>query len=146
MKKRFKQHELSDNVFVFDDGYRGECPLEDSDLIAFKWWMDYRFPDVLWFHPSQETKSNSVQHLASRARKGVRSGVSDVIILTPGVRWHKATIELKRHDSMLSKWQPGQIPFLNDSASAGAFSAVACGLDQIKIAVLTYFGLISDVD
>ena len=49
MKKRFKQHELSERVFIFDDGYRGKCPHEDSDLIAFKWWMDYRFPDVLYF-------------------------------------------------------------------------------------------------
>ena len=146
MKKRFKQHELSDKVFIFDDGYRGVCPHEDTDLIAYWMWMQHKFPDVLWFHTPNETKKPTPQYLESRRRKGVLDGVSDIVILTPGVRWEKAIIEAKRHDSSLSQWQKGQIPFLNKGAGDGAFAAVACGLEQLKKATLFYFGLLSDVD
>lgn len=146
MKKRFKQHELSDEVFIFDDGYRGDCPHEDTDLIGYWMWMEYRFPDALWFHSPNETRNPTPQYLESRRRKGVLPGVSDVVILTPGLKWYKATIEVKRHDTSLSKWQHGQIPFLNRSAESGSFAAVAGGLEQLKIATLFYFGLLSDVD
>lgn len=146
MKKKFKQHELSDEVFIFDDGYRGDCPHEDTDLIGYWMWMECRFPDALWFHSPNETRKPTPQYLESRRRKGVLPGVSDVVILTPGLKWHKATIEVKRHDTSLSKWQPGQIPFLNRSAKSGSFSAVAGGLHQLKRATLFYFGLPLDVD
>lgn len=146
MRKRFRQHELSDKVFVFDDGYRGACTFEDTDLIAYWMWMQHKFPSVLWFHTPNETKKPTPQYLESRRRKGVLDGVSDIVILTPGVNWHKAIIEAKRRDSSLSKWQKGQIPFLNKGADDGAFAAVACGLEQLKKATLFYFGLPFDVD
>lgn len=146
MKKKHGQHELSDRVMIFDDGYRGDCPHEDTDMIGYWMWMQYRFPDALWFHTPNETRNPSPQYMESRRRKGVLPGVSDIVILTPGIIFPKATIEAKRHDTSKSKWQPGQIPFLNRSAESGSFAAVAGGLVQLKKATLFYFGLLDDVE
>lgn len=146
MKNSFKGHTLDESVFIFTDGYKGSCPHEDTDLIEYWMWMRHKLPDVLWFHSPNETKKPTPQYLESRRRKGVLSGVSDVVIVSPGDRWGCATIELKRRDMSLSKWQPGQIPFLNSSAAAGSFSALAGGAEQLKKATLFYFGLPFDAD
>lgn len=117
---------------------------EDTDQKAYAAWMKYRFPMVTWFHVPNETKG-SVQHYISREMKGVRDGVSDNIILSPG-KWPKGAIEHKKNASKRPQFRPGQLPFLEEVVISGGFAAVTYGIHQLKMATLYYFGLESRVD
>ena len=77
---------------------------------------------------------------------GVRSGVSDNVILTHGINHKCALIELKRRDKTKSKVSKSQTDVLEEAIVEGHFGAIAYGLDEIKKATLFYFGLPFDVD
>lgn len=140
MENKLKQ--LDSGIWVFDSGYRGECPKEETDQMAYGLWMQYRFPDVLWFHVPNETGTKSGPQFVEKRRKmGVRSGVSDNVILTNGVNHKCGLIELKRRDKTKSKVSPSQIEVLEAAILEGHFGAIAYGLEEIKRATLFYFGL-----
>ena len=139
--------QLKSGIRVFDSGYRGECPKEETDQIGYGLWMQHRFPDVLWFHVPNETGTRSgPQFVEKRRRMGVRSGVSDNVILTHGINHKCALIELKRRDKTKSKVSKSQTDVLEEAIVEGHFGAIAYGLDEIKKATLFYFGLPFDVD
>lgn len=139
--------QLKNGIWVFDSGYRGDCPKEETDQISYGLWMQHRFPDVLWFHVPNETGTRSgPQFVEKRRRMGVRSGVSDNVILTRGINHKCALIELKRRDKTKSKVSKSQTDVLEEAIVEGHFGAIAYGLDEIKKATLFYFGLHFDVD
>lgn len=139
--------QLKSGIWVFDSGYRGDCPKEETDQISYGLWMQHRFPDVLWFHVPNETGTRSgPQFVEKRRRMGVRSGVSDNVILTRGINHKCGLIELKRRDKTKSKVSKSQNQVLEEAIAEGHFGAVAYGLDEIKKATLFYFGLPFDVD
>lgn len=139
--------QLDSGIWVFDSGYRGDCPKEETDQISYGLWMQHRFPDVLWFHVPNETGTRSgPQFVEKRRRMGVRSGVSDNVILTRGINHKCALIELKRRDKTKSKVSKSQTDVLEEAILEGHFGAIAYGLDEIKKATLFYFGLHFDVD
>lgn len=72
---------------------------------------------------------------------GVRSGVSDNVILTHGINHKCCLIELKRSDKTKSKVSTSQIEVLECAIAEGHFGAIAYGLEEIKRATLFYFGL-----
>lgn len=145
MENKLKQ--LDSGIWVFDSGYRGECPKEETDQMAYGLWMQYRFPEVLWFHVPNETGTKSGPQFVEKRRKmGVRSGVSDNVILTKGASHPCGLIEGKRQDRTKSKVSPAQIQLLEEAIAEGHFGAIAYGLEQLKIATLFYFGLPLDVD
>lgn len=137
--------QLDSGIYVFDSGYRGVCPLEETDQMEYGLWMQYRFPDALWFHVPNETGTKSgIQFVLKRQKMGVRKGVSDNVILTHGVNHKCAMIELKRRDKAKSKVSKEQMAILEMAVSEGHFAAIAYGAEQLKIATLFYFGI--DVD
>lgn len=139
--------QLKSGILVFDSGYRGDCPKEETDQIGYGLWMQHRFPDVLWFHVPNETGTRSgPQFVEKRRRMGVRSGVSDNVILTSGINHKCGLIELKRRDKTKSTVSKSQNQVLEEAIAEGHFGAVAYGLDEIKKATLFYFGLPFDVD
>lgn len=139
--------QLKSGIWVFDSGYRGDCPKEETDQISYGLWMQYRFPDVLWFHVPNETGTRSgPQFIEKRRRMGVRSGVSDNVILTHGINHKCALIELKRCDKTKSKVSKSQTDVLEEAIAEGHFGAISYGLEEIKKATLFYFGLPFDVD
>lgn len=139
--------QLKSGIWVFDSGYRGDCPKEETDQMAYGMWMQHRFPDVLWFHVPNETGTRSgPQFIEKRRRMGVRSGVSDNVILTHGINHKCGLIELKRLDKTKSKVSNSQTDVLEEAITEGHFGAIAYGLDEIKKATLFYFGLPFDVD
>lgn len=145
MENKLKQ--LESGIWVFDSGYRGECPLEETDQMAYGLWMQYRFPSALWFHVPNETGTKSGPQFVEKRRKmGVRSGVSDNVILTNGVNHKCGLIELKRRDKTKSKVSLPQIEVLECAIAEGHFGAIAYGLEELKRATLFYFGLPLDVD
>lgn len=140
-------NQLKSGIWVFDSGYRGDCPKEETDQISYGLWMQHRFPDVLWFHVPNETGTRSgPQFIEKRRRMGVRSGVSDNVILTHGINHKCGLIELKRRDKTKSKVSKSQTDVLEAAVADGHFGAIAYGLDEIKKATLFYFGLLYDVD
>lgn len=139
--------QIKSGIWVFDSGYRGDCPKEETDQIGYGLWMQHRFPDVLWFHVPNETGTRSgPQFVEKRRRMGVRSGVSDNVILTHGINHKCALIELKRRDKTKSKVSKSQTDVLEEAIVEGHFGAIAYGLEEIKKATLFYFGLPFDVD
>ena len=127
------------SYLVFDSGYRGPCNKEDDDGISFYAWVTYHYPEVNIFHVANESGvSSSAGHIEKRRRKGVTQGVSDYIILTPGIK-PSAVIELKRRDRTKSKVSKDQIDFLERVASDGGYAAIAYGLDEAKKAFLQYY-------
>lgn len=139
--------QLKSGIWVFDSGYRGDCPKEETDQISYGLWMQHRFPDVLWFHVPNETGTRSgPQFVEKRRRMGVRSGVSDNVILTHGINHKCALIELKRRDKTKSKVSKSQTDVLEEAIVECHFGAIAYGLEEIKKATLFYFGLPFDVD
>lgn len=139
--------QLKSGIWVFDGGYRGDCPKEETDQISYGLWMQHRFPDVLWFHVPNETGTKSgPQFVEKRRRMGVRSGVSDNVILTHGINHKCGLIELKRRDKTKSKVSKSQNQVLEGAIEEGHFGAIAYGLEEIKKATLFYFGLPFGVD
>lgn len=139
--------QLKSGVWVFDSGYRGDCPKEETDQISYGLWMQHSFPDVLWFHVPNETGTRSgPQFVEKRRRMGVRRGVSDNVILTHGINHKCGLIELKRRDKTKSTVSKSQNQVLEAAVAEGHFGAIAYGLDEIKKATLFYFGLPFDVD
>lgn len=139
--------QLKSGIWVFDSGYRGDCPKEETDQISYGLWMQHSFPDVLWFHVPNETGTRSgPQFVEKRRRMGVRSGVSDNVILTHGINHKCGLIELKRRDKTKSKVSKSQTDVLEEAIVEGHFGAIAYGLEEIKKATLFYFGLPFDVD
>lgn len=127
------------SYLIFDSGYRGPCNKEDDDGISFYAWVIYHFPEVNIFHVANESGvSTSAGHIEKRRRKGVTQGVSDYIILTPGIKSF-AVIELKRKDKTKSKVSKDQIEFLDRVVSDGGYAAVAYGLEEAKKAFLQYY-------
>lgn len=108
--------------------WRGKCPLETAEQITFFNQLRKTHPDTwgrLALHPRNEQQLRGGQHrgLIRQKAEGMTPGASDVII--PG----KAAFvcEIKRQDHTQSKWQPGQVEYLEAAHNAGAFACVALG-------------------
>ena len=70
-------------------------------------------------------------------REGVKSGVPDIFIPTPMGDYHGLFIELKRKQGgRISEYQRYWLDYLN---SQGYLAKVACGFDEAKAIVETYF-------
>lgn len=111
-----------------DTSFRGKCPLESLEQVSVFNRLRREYPDdwgVLAFHPRNEQLLSGGQFSAMVKHKaeGMTPGVVDLIIpaRVPLV------MEIKRCDHTLSKWQPGQIPYLKAAQTAGAFACVALG-------------------
>lgn len=134
--------QLDSGIYIFDSGYRGPCPKEEIDQMAYGLWMGYRFPDVNFFHVPNETGTKSgVQFVLKRQKMGVKNGVHDNLILTPGISWPYGVLELKRRDRTKSKVSQNQWDFGDKAVRDGGFAAIAYGVDELKKATLYYFGL-----
>lgn len=119
---------IPDFIKVYGDtSFRGQCPLEDTELIDFFTEVYYLYPKtyhLIAFHPKNEGKKKMAQVQKDKA-KGQKKGVSDIIV--PGNP--TLIIELKRKDHTQSYWEDGQIQFLEQAHKAGAYVCLALGLE-----------------
>jgi hypothetical protein len=111
-----------------DQSFRGECPLEVAEQVAFFSEIRRCYPQTLGLialHPKNEQKRKGKQFntLSSDKAKGFCKSASDIII--PGCP--AFICELKRVDHTKSKWQEGQIEYLEAAKNNGAFVCVALG-------------------
>lgn len=109
-----------------DIGYRGECPLEGAEQITFFNKLRATYPDSwgrIALHPKNEEKrkGKQFQQLSRDKSMGLSPGASDIIIPLG------FACEMKRLDHTQSKWQPGQLDYLQAVHDAGGFACVALG-------------------
>ena len=111
-----------------DTAYRGDCPPEMVEQASFFAKLRREYPDtygLIALHPRNEGLLQAGQfHAVTKHRlEGMSKGASDIVI--PGAP--AFVCELKRQDHTKSKWQDGQIEYLEASQACGAFVCVALG-------------------
>lgn len=141
MKKQ--RTELHPDVKIFRHKFMGtKAKSEDAEQMACAAWLDHVMPFLNWFHVPNEGK-RKVAYAERMKRCGLKSGVSDFIILATARGYYGAVIELKREDATLSQVSDDQRKFLSKSLDDGYYAAVACGFEEFKKAVSDYFGVLS---
>ena len=119
-----------------DTSYRGDCALEDAELMTFFNELRLRYPKLakIAIHPDNEglvLGSGHHHHIKQKAKGAIRNGAADIIIVgSPSF-----VCELKRKDHTKSQWQDGQLDFLQTSQELGAFVCVALGYEAALQAV-----------
>lgn len=105
--------------------YRGDCPPELAEQITFFQWLRLHHPALhrIAVHPRNEGERTYQQARMQRLEGALNAGASDVII--PAGR--AFVCEMKRRDHTKSRWQKGQIEYLEAAHNAGAFVCVALG-------------------
>ena len=128
------------SVFGSQD-YRGECPQELAEQITFFQWLRLQHPELhrIAVHPRNEGERTYHQARMQRLEGSLNSGASDVII--PAGR--AFVCEMKRQDHTQSRWQKGQLEYLEAAHNAGAFVCVALGADAAMEALECYLKSIS---
>ena len=119
-----------------DQTYRGDCPTETAEQVTLFARMRKRWPDTigrLAVHVRNEGKRTPGQTWHQKA-EGMTTGAPDVIV--PGAP--ALVIEIKRRDHTQSKWQPGQLDYLEAAHNCGAFVCVALGADAAIEAIECY--------
>lgn len=111
-----------------DTEFRGKCPPEHVEQASFFAKLRREYPDSygrIAIHPRNEGLliNGQFQAVVKHQIEGMAKGAADIVI--PGARTF--ICELKRRDHTLSKWQGGQIDYLEAAAKAGAFACVALG-------------------
>lgn len=116
-----------------DQSWRGDCPTESAEQVTFMNRLRTQYADTLGriaVHVKNEGKRHSWQAARDKA-EGLTKGAADIII--PGQL--TLLIELKRRDHTKSRFQPGQLEYLQAAHDMGAFVCVALGADAAMQAV-----------
>ena len=116
-----------------DQSWRGDCPTESAEQVTFINRLRTRWPDTIGrvvVHIQNEGKRHAWQAQRDKAA-GMAAGAADIVV--PG----RVTllIELKRRDHTKSRFQPGQVEYLQAAHDMGAFVCVALGADAAMQAV-----------
>lgn len=129
------------HIPVYGDlSYRGDCADEDSEHVTFVNAMRRCYPKLaaVMVHAKNEGKRTSTQASWDKAR-GMNKGASDFIFAgNPAL-----VIEMKRRNPMKSRWQGGQVDFLEAAQGQGAMVCVALGWEAAMQAVADWKGLLS---
>lgn len=135
-----------------DVSYRGDCPLEDSDLASAFAWVRFNYPQysALIFHAETEfnpTNSASYAYHAKSTAKGRLDGLADIVCLPISKGAPAFLCELKRKDiskSIASKQRKEhfikQLLLLSSQIEHGNVGIVALGLEAFKSAWIEYVG------
>jgi hypothetical protein len=111
-----------------DTSYRGDCALEDAELMTFFNELNRLHPQLalVAIHPDNEglvIGAAHNAHIKQKAKGAIRNGAADIII----VGCPAFVCEMKRQDHTRCRWQDGQLEFLEASQKQGAFACVALG-------------------
>ena len=121
-----------------DQSFRGECPTETSEQVAFFAELKRKYPQLhsIAIHPKNEGKraKGQFQQLAKDKAMGLNPGAADIVI--PGSP--AFVCELKRKDHTKSKFQAWQVEYLESCQAMGAFVCVALGYEAAMKAVDLY--------
>ena len=113
-----------------DQKYRGDCPTESAEQMTFFARLRREYPDTYGktaIHPrnEQQLKGGQFRAISRHKAEGMTTGAADIII--PG---NPAFVcEMKRKNHTKSKWQDGQMEYLEAAHNTGCFVCVALGCD-----------------
>jgi|TARA_R110002124_G_scaffold92696_4_gene235423 hypothetical protein len=126
-------------IKIYDSKYRGVCDVEDQDQINFTSWFCYQYPKyaTLYFHVVNES-SMPVQGRVKAKKKGLKAGVSDIIILLKRGEYSGLIIELKRKDKSKSPVRKEQKWFLDEVGQQQFFTAICYGFEEAQKCVREY--------
>ena len=130
---------VPDGLKVYgDQAFRGDCPTETSEQVAFFAELKRKYPHLhdIAIHPKNEGKrmKGQFQQLAKDKAMGLNVGSADIIIpASPAF-----VCELKRKDHTQSKFQTGQAEYLGSCQKLGAVVCVALGYEAAMQAVDEY--------
>ena len=135
---------IPQDIKVFGDmSFRGDCAKEDLELITFFNQLRIKYPKLakVAIHPDNEglvfgTGFNN--HTRQKAKGAIRNGAADIIICGCPT----FVCEMKRQDHTKSRWQDGQLDFLQTSQKLGAFVCVALGYESALQALNDWLKLI----
>ncbi len=105
---------------------------EDDLQMATARYLD--LVSVVWFHPANERKT-SIQAGERLKKKGVKSGVPDVLIFEPKGRHNGLAIELKIKPNVITANQKGWLKRLEMKSW---FCAVCYNIDEVIETVENY--------
>ena len=108
-----------------DIKFRGDCPSETAEAVTFFAKIRREYPDsygLIATHVRNEGK-RSFHQVAKQKSEGMTKGAPDIIIPANPT----FICELKRQDHTKSKFQDGQLEYLEAAQNAGAFVCVALG-------------------
>ena len=119
-----------------DTSYRGDCPLEDAELMTFFNELNRLHPHLalVAIHPDNEglvLGSGHHHHIKQKAKGAIKKGAADIVICGNPT----FVCEMKRQDHTKSRWQDGQLEFLEYSLKNGAFVCIALGYESALEAV-----------
>lgn len=112
---------------------------EDHLQIQVSEWLQYQFPEIVWFHPPNEGRRTAFERYVITLL-GVQAGASDMIILQPTKKYHGLMLELKviyksEAKNYLSK---NQKKFLKRLYLKGYCCAVAWTFEEAKKIIEDY--------
>ena len=115
--------------------FRGKCPKESQEQVTFFNRLRKEYPDtwgVLAIHPRNEQllKGGQFRGVIKQKAEGMTKGATDIVIPARV----SFVCELKRLDHTQSKWQDGQLNYIETAQSAGAFACVALGYEAAWLA------------
>lgn len=111
-----------------DTSWRGKCPTEEVEQASFFNRLRIQYPKTwgaIALHIRNEGKRSMQQIRKQKADGGFVKGAADIVI--PGCPTF--ICEMKRRDHTQSKWQEGQVEYLEAAHAAGAFVCVAFGYE-----------------
>lgn len=111
---------------VGDRDFKGDCKPERVEQVEFFARLRAEFPSLaaVAIHPRNEGKRT--MHQASlEKQEGMNPGASDIIIPCA----FPIIIEMKRKDHRQSRWQKGQLEYLEAAKDLGCMVAVALGAE-----------------
>lgn len=122
-----------------DTSYRGDCPKEDAELMTFFNELNRLHPQLatIAIHPDNEglvLGSGHHHHIKQKAKGAIKKGAADIVICGNPT----FVCEMKRQDHTKSRWQDGQLEFLEYSLKNGAFVCIALGYESALQAVKDY--------
>lgn len=129
--------ELNPLIKVYGNtNFRGDCPNEDAELITFFNELKRLYPDLarIAIHPDNEglvLGSGHHHHIKQKAKGAIKKGAADIVICGNPT----FVCEMKRQDHTKSRWQDGQLEFLEYSLKNGAFVCIALGYESALEAV-----------
>ena len=116
--------------------FRGDCAKEDAELMTFFNELKRLYPDLarIAIHPDNEglvIGTGHLHHAKQKAKGAIKKGAADIVIVGNPT----FVCEMKRQDHTKSRWQDGQLEFLEYSLKNGAFVCIALGYESALEAV-----------
>ena len=116
--------------------FRGDCAKEDAELMTFFNELNRLHPQlaIIAIHPDNEglvIGTGHLHHAKQKAKGAIKKGAADIVIVGNPT----FVCEMKRQDHTKSRWQDGQLEFLEYSLKNGAFVCIALGYESALEAV-----------